>query len=96
MQRLAFTPFNPITQNPGDNSRTSPLDLFLQLRAKWQQRLEIPALISGRNRLQVVWLQQIPFHLHKPFERGAAIRSRQRADIMSIVVLQGFQTTQHR
>ena len=34
-----------IAPNSGDNSGTSPSDLFLQLRAKWQQRPETPALI---------------------------------------------------
>ena len=40
------TPLVLVAQNPRDNSGTSPSDLFLQIRAKWQQRPETPVLVS--------------------------------------------------
>ena len=40
------TPLIPVAQNSRDKSGTSPSDLFLQQRAKWQQRPETPTLIS--------------------------------------------------
>ena len=39
------TPWLPVAQNPGDNSGTCTSNLFLKLRANWQQRQETPALI---------------------------------------------------
>ena len=39
------TPSSPIAQKTRDNSGTSPSNLLLRLRAKWQQRPETPALI---------------------------------------------------
>ena len=43
---LSCTTSRPVAQKTRDNSGTSPSGLFLQLRAKWQQRPETPALIS--------------------------------------------------
>ena len=40
------TPSSPIAQKTRDNSGTSPSNLLLRLRAKWQQRPETPVLIS--------------------------------------------------
>ena len=55
---LSCTPRWPVAQNPRDNSRTNPSDLFLQPRAKWQQRPPGPALVLRRDALsctQIAW-----------------------------------------
>ena len=96
-RRINCTSFSPIAQKLRDKSGTSTSDLFLQLETKWQQRPEIPFLVSSRDRRQVVMLQtkSQPFSSTTSTMWGWFVQDR-GLNSMRVSGLQCFNAALHR